>query len=146
MIWDINSASWWKRTIPYEDGFLVKRYFKYYVKDWFLVVDPFSPLKFDWADPSAKIWSRSSPPFDEDTGTQTCPDLRATGTQTYTDLKMAECQTIGLLSPGLLADADVWTTLGSSVAGLPTDRQTAVYNRLIRFLDLGLLDLRNPSS
>ena len=55
MIWDIGSASWWKRTIPYENGFPIKRYFNYYVEDWFLVLDPFSPLKFYWADPSAKV-------------------------------------------------------------------------------------------
>ena len=135
MIWDIDSASWWTRTIPYEDGLPVRRYFNHYAKDWFLVVDPFSPLKFYWADLSTKVWRMSPPPLDKDTGTQTCADLNE-----------AECQTIGLFGSDLPADADVWSTLGSSVAGLPLDRQATIYNRLVRFLDLGLLDLRNQSS
>ena len=128
MSWNTDSASWWKRTIPYENGIPVKRCFKWHIKGWFLVVNPFSPLKFYYADPSAKIWSKLPPPFDEDIGTQT-----------YTELRSAESQTIKRFSPDPPADTNVWSTLGSSVAGLPLDRQQAVYNRLVRFLDLGLL-------
>ena len=147
MIWDIDSASWRKRTIPYKDGLPVRRYFNHYAKDWFLVVDPFSPLKVYWADMSTTEWRMSPPPLDKDTGTQTCADLNETGCQTESaEQNDAECQTIGLFGSDLPADADVWSTLGSSVAGLPLDRQTAIYNRLVRFLDLGLLDLRNQSS
>ena len=159
MIWDVDSASWWKRTIPYKDGLPAIRHFSHYAKDWFLVVDPFSPLKFYWADRSANVWRMSPPPLDKDTGCQTestdqneieCQteptDQNETECQTESaDLNETECQTTGLFGSDLPADADVWSTLGSSVAGLPLDRQAAIYNRLVRFLDLGLLDLRNHS-
>ena len=131
MIWNTDSPSWWKRTIPYENGLPVKRCFKHHVKGWFLVVNPFSPMRFYYADPSDKMWSRSPPPFDEETGTQTY--------QTCIDTKSSESQTIGEFSPDLPPDSNVWTTLGSSVAGLPEERQQAVYNRLVRFLEMGLL-------
>ena len=52
----------------------------------------------------------------------------------------------GLFSSDPLVDTDVWAALGSSVAGLSRERQIVVYNRLVRFLDLGLLDLRNHAS
>ena len=152
MIWDIDSPSWWKRTIPYRDGLPVIRYFSHCAKDWFLVVDPFSPLKFYFADRAANVWRMTPPPPDSDTGTQTTIDLVAsyhseTGCQTGpADQNEAECQTTGMFGSDLPADADVWSTLGSSVAGLPPDRQAAIYNRLVRFLDMGLLDLRNSSS
>ena len=139
MIWNTNSASWWKRTIPHENGIPVKRCFKHHVKGWFLVVNPFSPLKFYYADPSAKIWSKLPPPFDEEASTQTDTVLEEISTQTYTDLKSTESQTTGRFSPDLPADVNVWSTLGSSVAGLPLDQQQVVYNRLVRFLDLGLM-------
>ena len=142
MIWNIDSPSWWKRTIPYENGNPVKRCFKHHIKGWFLVVNPFCDLKFYYADPSAKIWSKLPPPFDEEVSTQTHTDLstaESQTTQTFTALQSAESQTIGHFSPDLPADSNVWSTLGSSVAGLPSDRQHAVYDRLIRFLDLGFL-------
>ena len=151
MIWDTNSPSWWKRTIPYRDGLPVMRYFNHCAKGWFLVVDPFSPLKFYFADRAAKVWRMTPPPLDRDVGTQTTNDLVAsyhseTGCQTgSTDQNEAECQTnVLMFIPDLPADVNVWTSLGSSVARLPPDRQAAVYNRLIRFLEMGLLDLGIP--
>ena len=139
MIWNINSPSWWKRTIPCENGRPVRRSFKWHIKGWFLVVNPFSPLKFYYADPSVRMWSKIPPPFDEEVGTQTCKPDEDIGTQTHTDLRSTEIQTMGEFSPGPSADASVWSTLGSTVAGLPLERQQAVYDRLVRFLDLGLM-------
>ena len=142
MIWDIDSPSWWKRTIPHVNGNPVKRYFKHTIKGWFLVVNPFCDMKCYYADPSTKTWSRLPPSFDEEAGTQTCTELRTARiqtTQSFTALQSAESQTMGLFSPDLPEDSNVWSTLGSSVAGLPPDRQRVVYDRLIRFLDAGLL-------
>ena len=152
MIWDTDSPSWWTRTIPHKDGFPVIRNYRYRVKDWYLVVDPFSTWKYYWADRSRNVWRASPPPFDRETGSQTSIDLAAsyhkeTECQTEpADRGEAECQTIGLFTSDLPVDTDVWATLGSSVAGLPQDQQTAVYNRLVRFLELRLLDLRSHSS
>ncbi len=163
MIWDIDSPSWWKRTIPYKDGLPVTRWFNHRAKGWFLVVDPFSTVRVYWADRARNVWRFSPPPRDSDTGTQTLTDLAASyhseaESQTESaehdeaecqtesaDHDETECQTIGLFGSDLPADVDVWSTLGSSVAGLPSDRQAAIYDRLVRFLDLGLLDLRNQS-
>ena len=129
MIYNIDSPSWWKRTIPHGNGNPVKRCFKHRIKGWFLVINPFCDMKFYYADPSDKTWTKLPPPADREVGTQTCTELSTTGSQT-----------MGLFSPDLPADSNVWSTLGSSVAGLPPDRQLVIYSRLIRFLDAGLFE------
>ena len=147
MIWDTDSPSWWKRTIPYRDGLPVMRYFNHCAKGWFLVVDPFSPLKFYFADREAGEWRTTPPPLDRDIGTQTTSDLVASfrsesGCQSdLPDHTEADCQTNALMFvPDLPSDVNVWTSLGSTVARLPLDHQATVYNRLIRFLEMGMLN------
>ena len=152
MIYDIDSPAWWIRTIPHKGGVPVLRHYRVRVRDWLLVLDPFSTRRYYWADCSNKLWRSSPPPLDKEAGTQTSIDFLAlyrkeTACQTESaDREEVECQTLGLFSSDLPVDSDVWVALGSSVAGLPQEQQTVVYNRLVRFLDLGLLDLRNHSS
>ena len=148
MIWDVDSPSWWTRTIPHRNGIPTVRYFAHFIKGWFLVVDPFSPLKFYFVDRAAGIWRTTPPPLDRDAGTQTTSDLITShcsenGYQTDPpDQAEAECQTNALMFvPESSTDADVWASLGSTVARLPPGIRTAVYNRLIRFLEMGLLNL-----
>ena len=151
MIYDIDSLAWWKRTIPHKDGLPVIRYYRHRVRDWYLVRDPFSTWRYYWADRSNKVWRASPPPLDKEAESQTSIDFFAsyrkeTECQTESaDREEAECQTIGLFTSDLQVDIDVWAALGSSVTGLPQEQQTVVYNRLVRFLDLGLLDLRSHS-
>ena len=152
MIYDIDSAAWWIRTIPYKDGLPVLRHHRFRVKDWYLIIDPFSSRRYYWADLPNKVWRASPPPLDREAESQTSVDFFAlfrkeTACQTeIADCEAVECQTIGLFSSDRSVDTDVWAALGSSVAGLPHEQQIVVYNRLERFLDLGLLDLRNHSS
>jgi hypothetical protein len=147
MIWDVDSPSWWTRTIPHRNGIPTIRYFDHCVKGWYLVVDPFSPLKYYFADRAAGVWRMTPPPMDRAVGTQTTSDLGASyrsenGCQTGPpDQIEAECQTNSLMFvPDSPADVNVWTSLGSTVARLPPDLQETVYNRLIRFLEIELLN------
>ena len=87
------------------------------------------------------------PPMDRAVGTQTTSDLGASyrsenGCQTGPpDQIEVECQTNSLMFvPDSPADVNVWTSLGSTVARLPPDLQETVYNRLIRFLEIELLN------
>ena len=147
MIWNVDSPSWWMRTVPHRNGIPITRYYNHYVKGWFLVVDPFSPLKFYFADRAAGVWRMTPPPLDRTIGTQTTSDLAAPfrsekGCQSdLPDHTEADCQTNDLMFvPDLPSDTNVWTSLGSTVARLPPDHQATVYNRLIRFLEMGLLN------
>ena len=152
MIYDIDSSAWRIRTIPHKGGVPVVRHYRFRVRDWYLVIDPFSTRRYYWVDRSNKVWRASPPPLDKEAGSQTSIDFfasyrRETACQTESvDREEVECQTIGLFSSDPPVDTDVWAALGSSVAGLSRERQMVVYNRLVRFLDLGLLDLRNHAS
>ena len=120
MIYDVNAPPWWKLTIHYKDGKPVKVFYNHRVRDWSLVRDPYCSRKFYWVDSVAKVCRSSPPPLDKDIG----------------------CQTdFGLFLPEPPADTDVWATLGSSVANLPHEQQSMIYNRLVRFLELGWHDL-----
>ena len=120
MIYDVNAPPWWKLTIPYKDGKPVKVFYYHRVRDWSLVRDPYCSRKIYWMDFVAKVCRSSPPPLDKDIG----------------------CQTdFGQPLPEPPADTDVWATLGSSVANLPHEQQSMIYNRLVRFLELGWHDL-----
>ena len=114
-------------------------------------MDPFGPVKFYFADREAREWRRTPPPLDRDIGTQTTSDLVAScrsenGCQTgSTNQNEAESQmNVLMFIPEEHADVNVWTSLGSTIARLPPDHQAKVYIRLIRFLEMGLLDLEVP--
>ena len=151
MIYDVESPAWWKLIIPLKDGEPVRMFYRHRVKDWCLVRDPFSTWKHYWADRESRVWRATPPPWDKDAECQTSLDFFSsyrieTGCQTAPpEHEEAECQTIGLFTSDPPADTNVWAALGSSVAGLPQEQQTMVYNRLVRFLELGLLDLRSHS-
>jgi len=116
MIYDVEAPSWWKLVIPHKDGKPVKVYYRHKASDWNLVIDPFDQRKFYWADCSNRVWRTTPPPFDKD----------------------AECQTgSGLFLPEAPAQPDVWASLGSSVANLSCEQQSMIYDRLVRFLELG---------
>ena len=152
MIYDIDSAAWWIRTIPYKDGLPVLRHYRFRVTDWYLIIDPFSTRRYYWADLPNKVWRSSPPPLDQEAESQTSVEFfssyrKDTACQAESvGCDEVECQTIGLFSSDLPVDTDVWAALGSSVAGLSQEQQLVVYHRLERFLELGLLDLRNYSS
>ena len=160
MIYDVGAPPWWKRTIPYKNGEPARVYYNHRVRGWKLVRDPFSTWKYYWADLSTRRWRATPPPFDKEVECQTnlngadfkvAEDFftlhrKETECQTESpDHKEAECQTIGLFTSDPPADTSVWVALGSSVAGLPQEQQTMIYSRLVRFLELGLLDLRSHS-
>ena len=91
------------------------------------------------------------PPMDRAVGTQTTSDLVApyrseNGCQTGPpDRTEAECQTNDLMFvPDLPDDVNVWTSLGSTVARLSPHHQATVYDRLIRFLEMGSLNMDVP--
>ena len=116
MIYDVEAPSWWKLVIPHKDGKPVKVYYHHKARDWNLVIDPFDQRKFYWADCSNRVWRTTPLPFDKD----------------------AECQTgSGLFLPEAPAQPDVWASLGSSVANLSCEQQSMIYDRLVRFLELG---------
>ena len=124
---------------PYKNGKPLRVYYRHRVKDWCLVRDPFSTWKYNWADPTAKVWRATPPPFDKDAECQTNPEFFALYRME------AGCQIVGLFIPDPPADTDVWAALGSSVASLPQDQQAMIYDGLVRFLELGWHDLRTLS-
>ena len=74
----------------------------------------------------------SAPQYCLEVGCQTDPPDHAN----------AECQTdTTMFAPEPADDVDIWTSLGSTVAGLPATVRSAVYHRLIRFLEMGSLTL-----
>ena len=151
MIYDIESPAWWKLIVPHKNGKPLRVYYRHRVKDWCLVRDPFSTWRYYWADPTTKVWRGTPPPWDKDAECQTSPAFFTSLSteaecQTVAPCCMeAECQTVGFFTPDPPADTDVWAALGSSVASLPQDQQTMIYNRLVRFLELGWHDLRTLS-
>ena len=87
------------------------------------------------------------PSIDRTLGTQTTSDLAASfhsekGCQSDPPVHIeADCQTNDLMFiPDLPSKTNVWTSLGSTVARLPPDRQERVYNRLILFLEMEMLN------
>ena len=126
MIYDVESPSWWKLVNHYKDGKPVKVYFRHRASGWHLVIDPFDRRKWYFSDCTNRVWRTTPPPFDKD----------------------AACQTgSGLVPPEVLAlpevpvQPDIWTCLGSSVANLSLEQQSMVYDRLVRFLELGWFNL-----
>ena len=121
MNYDVNAPPWWRYVVPYKLGKLVKFYYNHRIRDWQLVRDPHSSRRIYWEDPEAKVRRYTPPPFDKEVGCQTGG---------------------GLFLPDPQADSDVWSLLGASVAQLPPEQQCMIYNRLVRFIELGWHDLR----
>ena len=121
MIYDVNAPPWWRYAVSCKEGKLVKVYYDHHIRDWQLVRDPHSSRRIYWEDRVAKVRRFTAPPFDKEVGCQTGG---------------------GLFLPDPPADSDVWFLLGASVAQLPPEQQCMVYDRLVRFIELGWHDLR----
>ena len=132
MIYDIDSQAWWIRTIPCKGGVRVVRYYCSRVRDWYLVLDPFSTRRYYWVDRSNKVCRASPPPLDKDASTQTCDELfvvccgEAASLTDSADCEDFECGTLGLFSSGSPFDTDVIAVSGSSIVGRSWQRRMVV--------------------
>ena len=126
MIYDVESPSWWKLVNHFKDGKAVKVYFRHRASGWHLVIDPFDRRKWYFSDCTSRVWRKTPPPFDKDAACQTGPEL-------------APPEALAL--PEVPVQPDIWTCLGSSVANLSLEQQSMVYDRLVRFLELGWFNL-----
>ena len=136
MIYDVEAPSWWKLVIPHKDGKPVKVYYRHKASDWNLVIDPFDQRKFYWSDCSNRVWRTTPPPFDKDAACQTGSGLALPEVPAPPEVPAL---------PEVPAQPDVWTSLGSSVANLSLEQQSMIYDRLVRFLELGWFNLSSPS-
>ena len=149
MIYDIDSQAWWIRTIPCKGGVPVVRNCCFRVRDWYLVLDPFSTRRYYWVDRSNKVCRASPPPLDKDAGTQTCDELfvaccgEVASLTDSADCEEFECQTVGLFSSGP-PDTDVVAALGSSIVGRSWQGRLAV-NDLSVGVQAGASDFRTGS-
>ena len=131
MIYDVESPSWWKLVNHFKDGRAVKVYYRHRASGWYLVIDPFDWRRWYFSECASGVWRRTPPPFDKDATCQTGPELAL---PEEPHLPEAPVQT------------DVWACLGSSVANLSLEQQSMVYDRLVRFLELGWFSLPPSSS
>ena len=120
MICDMDAPLWWEHTIPCKDGRPIMAFFNHHLRDWQLVRDPHSSRRIYWEDSVIKVRRFTPPAFDKEIGCQTDD---------------------GLFLPDPPAESDVLSLLGASVAQLSPERQSMVYSRLVRFIELGWYDL-----
>ena len=126
MIYDVDHIPWWRFLIPLgPDGKPEKRYYRHRAHEWWVVRDGFRKPRVYWEDRTRQVRRATPPHFEKDTGVQT---------ETITS--DAEVQTV--------LYQDIWDHLRDSVSDLPVEMKVIIWERLERFLDMGLLYLRVP--
>ena len=138
MIYDVDCIAWWKFVIPLTScGKLDKRYYKHRAYGWYVVRDGFRKPHVYWEDRVRQVRRITPPPLEREVGIQTDNNTRDTPVRNPAIVtKNAEVQTKN--------ENDMWDALRESVAGLPAEMEEIVCDRLVRFLDMGLLHPRIP--
>ena len=132
MIYDVGCIPWWRFTIPLDSaGKPERRHYKHRAHGWYVVRDGLRKPRVYYEDRVRKVRRITPPHFEKDVETQT--DF------TTAD---AEVQTRQSQNDG----TDMWDYLRECTAGLPVEMKVIVYDRLERFLDMGLLFLRAPQN
>ena len=135
MIYDVESLCWWRFVLPLDDGQLNIRKYKHCVRDWWVVWDPFHKPHVYWEERERREYSYTPPWRDKEASVQT--------DDTPCTLQPAQIPTLTFKTTGVQTDyegeGDIWDVLRQSVHGLSVADQHKVFERLERFLSMGLL-------
>ena len=132
MIYDVDHIPWWRFMIPLgPDGKPERRYYKHRAYGWHVVRDGLRKPRVYWEDRERQVRRATPPHFEKDIEVQTNIITADAGVQTRQSQNDA---------------ADIWDYLRESTAHLPVEMKVIVYERLERFLDMGLLYLRVPQN